>query len=139
MSKFSEGQSGNPSGRPCGIKDKRTLFAEMLDGHKQSLFDKALELALSGDPQMLRLLLDRLLPVRPKDDPLPAEMVGFSGSLVEQGKKVLDLIAQGVITPVQGNELLSALAIHAKLVETDELAERIKLLEEFAHEQKPNS
>jgi len=35
------------------------LLAEILDEHKQQLFDKVLELALGGDPHMLRLLLDR--------------------------------------------------------------------------------
>ena len=81
---FKKGESGNPNGRPQGIKDRRTLFAEILDDHKIDLISKAVELALSGNEQMLRLLLDRLLPAKPKDNAIP-NIDGLEGSLVDQG------------------------------------------------------
>jgi len=49
MTQFQPGQSGNPTGRPKGIKDRRTLFCEMIDPHKNSLLDKAIQMALNGN------------------------------------------------------------------------------------------
>ena len=131
MVKFAKGQSGNPQGRPRGIKDKRILFAEILDSHKDTLFDKALELALAGNEQMLKLLLDRILPAKPKDNPLP-EIGRLDGNIAEQCNKVMKLIANGIITPDEGNSLLSALTAKTKLVELNdvfkELAELKKMI-----------
>jgi len=116
MVKFAKGQSGNPQGRPRGIKDKRILFAEILDSHKDTLFDKALEMALAGNEQMLKLLLDRILPVKPKDNPLP-EIGGLDGDIMEQCNKIISLVTKSNITPDEGNSLLSALVMKAKLNE----------------------
>lgn len=126
MSQFSEGQSGNPSGRPKGIKDRRILFAEMLGEHKQALFDKAIELALSGNEQMLRLLLDRLLPAKPKDDYLPE--IDLSGSISEQASKIIGAISDGIVTPAEADQLLEIIVKRMRILETDELAKKLDVL-----------
>ena len=59
---FEKGQSGNPAGRPPGLPDKRTRLRTLLDPHKESLVDKAVELALGGDTAALRLCIERLIP-----------------------------------------------------------------------------
>ncbi|KPJ67178.1 MAG: hypothetical protein AMJ43_05865 [Coxiella sp. DG_40] len=127
---FKKGKSGNPQGRPQGIKDKRILFAEMLDSHKDTLFDKALELALAGNEQMLKLLLDRILPAKPKDNPLP-EIGGLDGNVAEQCNKVMSLIANGIITPDEGNSLLSALIAKTKLVELNDVFKELAGLKQM--------
>jgi hypothetical protein len=127
---FKKGKSGNPQGRPRGVKDKRVLFAEMLDNHKDTLFDKALELALAGNEQMLKLLLDRILPAKPKDNPLP-EIGGLDGNIAEQCSKVMSLIANGIITPDEGNSLLSALTMKMRLVELNDLSDKLAELEKM--------
>jgi hypothetical protein len=127
---FKKGKSGNPQGRPRGVKDKRVLFAEMLDNHKGILFDKALELALAGNEQMLKLLLDRILPAKPKDNPLP-EIEGLDGNVAEQCKKVMSSIANGIITPDEGNSLLSALTMKTRLVELNDFFDKLAELEKM--------
>jgi hypothetical protein len=54
--RFRKGQSGNPSGRPPGARNKTTLAAEaLLDGEAEALTRKAIERALEGDTTALRL------------------------------------------------------------------------------------
>lgn len=61
--RFRKGQSGNPSGRPRGARNKTTRAVEaLLDGEAEALTRKAIERALEGDTTALCLCLDRLLP-----------------------------------------------------------------------------
>src|SRR4029077_13663458 len=72
--RFRKGQSGNPSGRPQGARNKTTLAVEaLLDGEAENLTRKAIELAKAGDGPSLRLCLDRLVPAR-KDRPVAFDM-----------------------------------------------------------------
>lgn len=130
---FKKGESGNPEGRPKGIKDRRTIFRELVEPHKTELIEKAINMALGGDGQMLTLLLSRLMPSKPKDDPLP-EIGCLGESFSEQGRKIISLISSGIITPAEGNSLLAAIATQATLVEADDLIKRIEKLEAFKHE-----
>jgi phage terminase small subunit len=54
----------------------------------------------------------------------------FTGSLSEQGNKILQAMAIGQLTPSEASALLSALAAQARIVEFDELEQRIGKLEE---------
>jgi len=59
------GTSGNPSGRPVGSRNQRTLILEqLLDGEGEALTRKVIELAKKGDLFALRLCMERLLPPR---------------------------------------------------------------------------
>ena len=61
---FATGQSGNPSGRPLGARNRASLAAEaLLDGDAQG-YPKAINLALAGNTIALRLCLERILPPR---------------------------------------------------------------------------
>jgi hypothetical protein len=58
---FKPGQSGNPSGRPHGSRNKATLALEaLLDGEGEAITRKAIEKALEGDTAALRLCLERI-------------------------------------------------------------------------------
>ena len=60
---FQKGQSGNPSGRPKGARNKATLAMEiLLDGEADRLTRKVVEMALAGDTTALRLCLERIMP-----------------------------------------------------------------------------
>jgi len=88
MAKFTKGKSGNPTGRPKGVIDKRTALNGLLMPHAESLIKKVVELALLGDTQALRLCLDRLIPK------LPNENINVNleedDKLVEATQKLLD-------------------------------------------------
>jgi hypothetical protein len=51
-------------GRPRGSRNKRTMFAEAMEGHGETIIKQCQVLALKADPTALRLCMDRLLPVR---------------------------------------------------------------------------
>lgn len=64
------GQSGNPKGRPKNSKNKITLMKQALEGELRvqlgpamaSILQIAIDKALEGDTQMIKLLLDKTLP-----------------------------------------------------------------------------
>lgn len=64
--RFVEGQSGNPSGRPKGSKNRITLLRQSLEVQLReaaapdmlSVLKKAVELAQDGDRAMIKLLLE---------------------------------------------------------------------------------
>ena len=59
--RFSRGHSGNPAGRPKGCRDHANRAVQaLLAEASEALAQKAVELALAGDPAALRLCLERL-------------------------------------------------------------------------------
>jgi Family of unknown function (DUF5681) len=58
---FSRGHSGNPAGRPKACRDHANRAVQALLAEAgEALVQKAVELALAGDPAALRLCLERL-------------------------------------------------------------------------------
>ncbi|CAL7960519.1 DUF5681 domain-containing protein [Gammaproteobacteria bacterium] len=104
---FKEGQSGNPAGRPRGIKDRRVLFAEIIDSRKNALIDKATEMALAGNEAMLKLFLERLLPAKPKDDSIELNVTG--SNFKEKTNQITELMNQGEITLEQANTAINCI------------------------------
>jgi hypothetical protein len=68
--KFQPGKSGNPNGRPKGNCSRQQIFESLVLPHREELLDKAIELALGGNEAMLRLLLERILPAKPREETL---------------------------------------------------------------------
>lgn len=62
MAQYKPGESGNPSGKKAGTLNKRTQLAMLLEPHAEALINKAVELALAGDSNALRLCMERLIP-----------------------------------------------------------------------------
>jgi hypothetical protein len=126
---YKKGQSGNPSGRPRGISDKRTALRELLAPHAQALIEKTVELAKGGDTTALRLCLERIMaPVRAKDDPVRIDQPG--ATLTEKAQAVMNASLAGQISPSEASTLMQALATQARVVESEELLARIEALEE---------
>jgi Family of unknown function (DUF5681) len=103
--KWEKGESGNPAGRPTGIRDKRTAMRELLMPHAEQLVAKVVELALAGDSTALRICIDRLIPpAKAKGDPvsLPAP----SDSLADNGRNVIKALADGTLSPEEAGEVM---------------------------------
>lgn len=126
---FESGQSGNPSGRPKGIKDRRTELRGMLLESAPELVAKAVEMARNGDATALRICMDRLLPpAKAKDDPAPLE--GLTDSLADNSRTIVRAMAEGQVTPEEAATMLSALASQVRIIEASEIEARIRKLEE---------
>lgn len=126
---FRKGESGNPGGRPKGIRDKRLRYRELLAPHAEALINKAVELAKGGDVQALRLCLERVCaPIRARDEAVEFDLPA-NGGMTDTGHAILQAAAAGQLLSGQAQQLLAALASQAKLIETDELTRRIEALE----------
>jgi hypothetical protein len=119
---FEKGKSGNPSGRPQGARNRTTLAAEaLLDGEAEALTRKAVELALGGDMNALRLCLDRILPPR-REQPIEFDLKELE-SLGDAKRVIADIIAAvaaGKITLSQAAELAKLVDMYIRACEASE-------------------
>lgn len=125
--RFTKGNKASP-GRPPG----RGIVAELREKLAQDV-DKVIsivrEQALAGDPQAIRILLDRVLPsLRPVELPTPLDLP--EGNLAHQAHAVVQAVANGDIAASQAAQIISALGGVAKIVETTDLLARITALED---------
>lgn len=85
VSKWRPGQSGNPAGRPKGVRNKITMMKEVLEGELRAqvgpqmaaVLAKAISMALDGNEQMIKLLVDKTVPTTKsrEDEPSQKEKV----------------------------------------------------------------
>ncbi|HEX3499262.1 MAG TPA: DUF5681 domain-containing protein [Stellaceae bacterium] len=146
---FQKGQSGNPAGRPIGSRNKATLAAErLLEGALERLTGEAVELALSGNPQLLRLCISRLLPAargRRVELDLPAADAGLD-DIAAALAATMRAAAEGVISPLEAADLAGVIEVQRRTLETLDLQRRLAKLEAASkqivaeariHEQRP--
>ena len=125
--RWKAGESGNPAGRKPGTGDTAKLRASMAE-HVPALVAVLLERAKAGDIGAARLLLERTVaPLKAAEQAAPLALP--AGNLADQGRAVVAAIAAGELAPSQGAALLASIATLAKLIEVDELARRIEVLE----------
>ena len=130
-SQFKPGQSGNPSGRPKGARNKSTVAAEaLLDGESEALTRRCIDLAMEGDPTALRLCLSRILPVR-RERTIELDLPALQGSQDSLGAigRVLEAVGAGMITPSEGQAVASLVETHRRTFEVEALEHRIEALE----------
>jgi hypothetical protein len=120
---------GNP-GRKPGSKNRATLVADALfDGDTQDLARKGLELAKSGDPSLLNFFLERIYA---KDGPLQIDLGPTDEEVdpVEASTKILQVVAEGQISPSEAAALMDLLERHTRIIKSLELVERLEKLEQ---------
>jgi hypothetical protein len=120
--------NGN-AGRPRGSKNRKTLVAQaLLAGEETELVRKAIELAKAGDVQMLKFLLDRLLP---KERLLKIDIprLDFADEAIEAMAAVSGAIAEGRITPSEGASLSNVISGYSRAIEVWDLSRRIEAIE----------
>ena len=129
---FKKGQSGNPSGRPRGSRHKVSLAIDsLLAGEAEVLTRKAIDLALEGDLIALRLCLERLCPPV-KQRPIRIDMptVESAAEAVGAMTVVLESMSQGEITPGEAQALADVIEQFRRVLEAEELEQRIAALED---------
>ena len=128
---FEKGRSGNPNGRPEGSRNKATILAQALfDGQAEELIQKCIQMALEGDSTAMRLCIERLVPPR-KDRPVNLDLPKME--CVEDTVNAMAVISSGVaegeLTPSEGQVLSGMVENYRKAIETTVLEERIRNLE----------
>ena len=126
------GQSGNPAGRPPGVGEIGKLRAAIGE-RVPELLAALMAKALDGDVGAARLLLERAIaPLKAAEQP-EVLVLPEGGTLTAKASAVLAAAAAGLLAPGQAAQLIAALGTLAKISEVDELAARIKTLEEKGH------
>lgn len=128
---FQKGQSGNPTGRPKGARNKSTLAAEaLLDGEAEVLTRKVIELAKDGDRTALRMCFDRLLPVR-RSRPVIFDLPDTSTpeGILAAHDAVLAAVATGEVTPEEAQIICGLIDTRRRAIDTYELERRMSALE----------
>jgi hypothetical protein len=119
---------GNP-GRPRGSKNRTTAIAQaLLADEETELVRKGIEVAKAGDVQMLKFLLDRVLP---KDRLIKIDIprLDFADDAIDGMGAISDAIAQGQITPSEGAALSSMISGYSRTIDIWELSRRIESIE----------
>ena len=129
---FIKGVSGNPAGRPKGIKDKRHRYAESIDSMIPQVLDCVYQKALAGDMTAARMLLDRTLPnKRPEQERV---QISIKENTALNARDVLQGVFAGEVSPDVGASLLTAITGVLKAIEVEDLAKRIEALESKKNE-----
>lgn len=130
---FQKGQSGNPAGRPLSRPDRRSQYRELFESHAPDLINKAIEMALDGDTQAMKLCMERIMPKltghHVKLD-LPDSNLATPDYLLGLGINVINQTATGKITPEQARSLATVLESQRKAAETVELRTLLDELKE---------
>ncbi len=126
---FEKGISGNPAGRPKGVKDKRRKFLELAESDLKTIADKAIELAKDGNTQMIKLILERVLPAKPEDSTL-VDGVDMTGNAYEQARQIMQALSDGEITPAEAQRLMACTKAYIDAVEVKELRQRLDTVEQ---------
>ena len=126
---FPAGMSGNPGGRPKVITEVRDLARQ----HTRKAVQTLVTVMQSAESDSARVaaanaLLDRGFG-KPRTDQ-PVTLDEMDGALADQGRAVLSAMASGKLTPSEAATMLQALAAQGRIVEVEDLAERVGALEE---------
>jgi len=125
--KFKAGISGNPAGRP---KDKTpaTLLRKSIAEAMPEIILSLIEQAKNGDVAAAKVLLDRSCPtLKPQ---AMAINLPVNGTLADQGDEIIRATLSGHIPPDIGAQLITALTAQSKIIEQQEVIERLSRIEQ---------
>ena len=135
--RFQKGHSGNPRGRPKGARGKSTFLAQtILDDGIGDICNRLILEAKSGNIQAIKIVIDRILPVR-KELPIAIDLpqIKSSSDLLTAIGIVTTAIGEGKISPSEGEALTKIIETHMKVLELHDLEGRLNTLEMRAKNQ----
>ena len=133
--RFRPGGSGNPSGRPRGSRDRRTvLLGELVDGSGEAIVKKLCASAEAGEPWAVRMVIEKILPRLERRVDVDIPRVETAGEVAAAVASVIDLAAGGDLTIEEARAFLQLLEVQRRAIETSDLAVRLELLESNAKE-----
>src|SRR5882672_10774882 len=117
-------------GRPKGSRNRKVLLAEeLLDSHAEAVLSQALALAEKGDSQVLRILLNHILPRRRewplKTRPLPTST---AAELSQSSEKLMNRVTSGQIGLSDAKGIADLLEQRRQILETENLEKRVRAI-----------
>jgi Family of unknown function (DUF5681) len=129
---FQKGQSGNPTGRPRGSRNKASLrMQEMLEQRAEELVNKLVAMAIAGNIGALRLCLDRLVPAR-RNEPLFCELPPLAkaaDAAVAATAAIVSAAAAGDVTADEAAKLAKVISLYIDSLEAHQFEDRLAKLE----------
>lgn len=123
---FVKGNSGNLAGRPPG-RTHGAKIRQAIEENTTAILKTVIDAAIAGDMQAAKILLDRIIPVL-KAQALPVT-VPIGETLPDTGGNIIVATLTGSIPPDVGAALITALSNQGRLIELQELAERLLRIE----------
>ena len=124
---FVKGQSGNPAGPPIGSRDRKTLAVEaLIEEEGEGFIKEMLRQARRGNPMAMRLLMERLVPVR-RERPVPLLLprIETYADAVAAAAEITEAVGAGAITPREAGDLLRMLEGVTRALRTGEAGTRL--------------
>jgi Family of unknown function (DUF5681) len=131
MAKFQKGDSGNLKGRKQGSRNKATLAAlALLEGDLETITKVCVDKAKDGDLMAVKLILDKVIP-NAKERRLSLKLPQMDGAANVPAvlAAVLEAVANGELTPGEGQTITAMLEVYRKGVELNDIEARVKVLE----------
>ena len=124
MARFKKGESGNPAGRPPGSSN-RSL--RILRDAAEAILPDLIARAKDGDLEAQKLILDRGIP-RLRAVSMPEALALPDGTLTDQAKALVALIAEGNLSTTVAAEIAGIITASARVEEVDQLRDELKAL-----------
>ena len=121
---FKKGESGNPAGRPRGSVNKSL---RLLRDAAEAILPSLIERAKDGDLEVQKLILDRGIP-RLRAVSMPEALALPDGTLTDQAKALVALIAEGNLSTTVAAEIAGIITASARVEEVDQLRDELKAL-----------
>jgi hypothetical protein len=133
--RFKPGVKPGP-GRPKGKKSASTvLLRAILEDEGEEIIRKVIDNAKDGDSVCMKLCVERLIPVaREREVRLELPKIETAEDVTKAIASVLTALAEGQITPNEGQSIAALLETHRKALETLQFEKRIEALEAQANE-----
>ena len=128
---WKKGESGNPTGKHAGVRNKATVMVQsIMERGATEITEAVVGLAKDGDLSAARLVLERLLPPA-KERPIALTLpdTGSAEGIAQAQADILQAVAAGDLLPGEGTALAGIVEARRKAVETHELEQRISALE----------
>jgi uncharacterized protein DUF5681 len=132
---FQKGQSGNPSGKAPGARNKTTMLAEkLMQDDAREIVKVVLDAAKRGNINAARLILERIAPIR-KGRPVYLDLppMQTAGDIAAAMAALTDAMASGDVTPDEAVTVASVFETRSKVCAWRRSKRRFKNKNEERH------